>query len=422
MNRLLNKTLLYYSFFATVILLLSAPFIYWTMEKLYKDDVDEAILLRRDEFETNNRKSLHISDIPVWNQFNRDTRILPDTVKTSPKDSIIQQVFYDALVPEWEPYRVLYKDVAIEGKPFVLMIRLNLVESDDLIRTIVWIYIGILFVLLLVIFFITLFVSNRLWKPFYDTLHKIEQFNIELHNAPGFSHTKVTEFSQLNSRLTKLIQHSLQSYVTQKTFTQNASHELQTPLAVFQSKLDLLLQDNSLRKDQVIILHSLYESVSRLTRINKNLLLLAKIENNQFADVSSVRVNDIIKEVIPYFTEQAESKKLTIEMDFKNIISLNANKVLAEIMINNLLLNAIRHNIENGEIIIKLEANSLSIANTGAEKALDGHTVFERFRKNSTDARSSGLGLAIAKEICDRNSWEISYSFKASVHIFTIAF
>jgi len=126
MNRLLNKTLLYYSFFATVILLLSAPFIYWTMEKLYRDDVDEAILLRRDEFETNNRKLLHISDIPVWNQFNRDTRILPDTIKSSPKDSIIQQIFYDALVPEWEPYRVLYKDVAIEGKPFVLMIGLIL--------------------------------------------------------------------------------------------------------------------------------------------------------------------------------------------------------------------------------------------------------------------------------------------------------
>ncbi|MGN6214509.1 type IX secretion system histidine kinase PorY [Parafilimonas sp.] len=422
MNRLLNKTLLYYSFFATVILLLSAPFIYWTMEKLYRDDVDEAILLRRDEFETNNRKSLHISDIPVWNQFNRDTRILPDTVKSTPKDSITQQVFYDALVPEWEPYRVLYKDIVIEGKPFVLMIRLNLVESDDLIRTIVWIYIGILFALLLVIFFITGFVSNRLWKPFYDTLHKIEQFNIELHNQPEFSATKVTEFSQLNNRLTKLIQHSLQSYDTQKAFTQNASHELQTPLAIFQSKLDLLLQDNSLRKDQVVVLHSLYESVSRLTRINKNLLLLAKIENKQFAEVSSFTLNDIVKEITPYFTEQAESKKLSITMESDSMVSLNTNKVLTEIMINNLFLNAIRHNIENGKINIKLEANCFSIANTGAGKALDGRTVFDRFKKNSTDARSSGLGLAIAKEICERNNWDIRYRFEAALHIFTIAF
>lgn len=422
MNRLLNKTLLYYSFFATVILLLSAPFIYWTMEKLYKDDVDEAILLRRDEFEINNRQSLRISDIPVWNQFNRDTRILPDTVASKPKDSIVQQVFYDALVPEWEPYRVLYKNVSIEGRPFVLMIRLNLVESEDLIKAIVWIYMGILFALLLVIFFITLFVSNRLWKPFYDTLNKIDQFNIEQHDVPPFSETKVKEFNQLNHGLTKLIRHSLQSYATQKTFTQNASHELQTPLAVLQSKLDLLLQDNTLRKDQLVILHSLYESASRLTRINKNLLLLAKIENNQFAEVASFTINDILNEVIPYFTEQADSKKLIIETEFKHIVSVKANKALTEILVNNLFLNAIRHNKDNGKITLTLDVYGFTIANTGSEKGLDSSMLFERFKKNSTDARSSGLGLAIAKEICDRNDWTIRYRFESLLHIFTIVF
>lgn len=422
MNRLLNKTLLYYSFLATVILLLSAPFIYWTMEKLYRDDVDEAILLRRDEFDLNNRQSLHIGDIPVWNRFNRDTRILPDTVIHYPKDIIIQQVFLDSLVPEWEPYRVLYKDVSIEQQPYVLMIRLNLVESDDLIRTIVWIYLAILFVLLVVIFFITVFVSNRLWKPFYDTLGKVKQFNIEMNNLPQFLTTKTKEFSQLNDGLTKLIQQNLASYATQKKFTQNASHELQTPLAIFQSKLDLLLQDNSLRRDQVVVLHSLYESVSRLTRINKNLLLLAKIENNQFADFSTFTINDIINEVIPYFTEQAESKTIAIKTDLKSIVALNANKALTEIMINNLFLNAIRHNIQNGKIIIKLKEYCFLIANTGAAQALDNNTVFERFNQNSTDARSSGLGLAIAKEICERNGWEIRYSFEAPLHIFTVLF
>ncbi|WP_407478568.1 sensor histidine kinase [Elizabethkingia meningoseptica] len=422
MNRLLNKTLLYYSFFATIILLLSAPFIYWTMESLYKDDVDEAILLRRDEFEINNRKTLHISDIPLWNKFNRDIRILPDTVIQSPKDSIIQQIFYDELVPEWEPYRVLYKDVSIEGKPFVLMIRLNLVESEDLIRTIVRIYLGILFALLLVIFFITLFVSNRLWKPFYATLRQIEQFNIELNKLPQFPDTKIKEFNQLNNRLTTLIQQSVQSYITQKKFTQNASHELQTPLAVLQSKLDLLLQDNSLQKGQLQILHSLYESVSRLTRINKNLLLLAKIENNQFAEFSSFTVNDIVSEVIPYFTEQADSKKLTIETTFKNIISLKANKILTELLINNLFLNAIRHNIEKEKITLTLDTGRFIIANTGIDQALDAETIFERFKKNSTDTRSSGLGLSIVKEICDLNNWTISYTFKDSTHIFTVRF
>lgn len=422
MNRLLNKTLLYYASFATIILLLSAPFIYWTMEKLYKDDVDEAILLRRDEFELNNRKSLHVTDIPIWNRFNRDTRILPDTVRHYPKDSIIQQIFLDTLVPEWEPYRVLYKDISIERKPYVLMIRLNLVESEDLIEAITWIYLGILFALLLVIFFITLFISNKLWKPFYDTLQQIEHFNLESDNSLQFPDTKIKEFSQLNNRLSKLIHQNIQSYSTQKKFTQNASHELQTPLAILQSGLDLLLQDNSLRQDQVAILHSLYESASRLARINKNLLLLAKIENHRFAETTFFSANDIVNEVIPYFREQADNKKLVIETELKSAIWLKANRTLTEILVNNLLLNAIRHNMDNGKIIITIETNCFIVANTGAEESLAEDSLFERFKKKRTDVRGSGLGLAIAKEICDLNNWVINYHFTAPFHIFTVFF
>jgi signal transduction histidine kinase len=422
MNRLLNKTLLYYTFFATIILLLSAPFFYWMMEKLYTDDVDEAIVLRKKEFETNNQQTLHITDIPVWNKFNRDIRILPDTVVSKPKDSIIQQTFYDALVPEWEPYRVLYTNVKIEGQSFVLMIQLNLVESEDLIKTIIWIYLGILFALLLVIFFITRFISNRLWKPFYDTLKKIDQFNIEQHTSPEFSVTNVKEFEQLNAGLEKLIRGSLQSYASQKSFTQNAAHELQTPLAIFQSKLDLLLQDTSLTRPQATIVQSLYEATSRLTRINKNLLLLAKIENNQFAETATFTINELINDVTPYFTEQADSKRLIIEKNMEAIVGGNANRGLAEIMINNLFLNAVRHNIENGKIIISLKDNRFTIANSGTVQSLDETILFKRFGKGSADVRSSGLGLAIVKEICERYGWEVSYKFEGGLHNFSVSF
>jgi signal transduction histidine kinase len=422
MNRLLNKTLLYYTFFATIILLLSAPFFYWMMEQLYTDDVDEAIVLRKKEFETNNQQTLHITDIAVWNKFNRDIRILPDTVVSKPKDSIIQQTFYDALVPEWEPYRVLYTNVTIDGQPFVLMIQLNLVESEDLIRTIIWIYLGILFSLLLVIFFLTRFISNRLWQPFYDTLKKIDQFNIEQHNSPTFIETNIREFEQLNTGLEKLIQGNLQSYASQKSFTQNAAHELQTPLAVFQSKLDLLLQDNSLTQPQAVIVQSLYEATSRLTRINKNLLLLAKIENNQFSETTSFSVNELITDVTPYFTEQANSKKLVIENETDSIIAINANRGLAEIMVNNLFLNAVRHNVENGKIILSLKDNTFTISNSGALQSLDEAILFKRFGKGSSDTRSSGLGLAIVKEICDRYDWKVNYQFSDGLHHFSIRF
>jgi signal transduction histidine kinase len=422
MKRLLNKTLLYYTLFATIILSLSIPFLYWMMEKLYTNDVDEAILLRKKEFVTNNLQLLRITDIPIWNKFNRDIRILPDTVISKPKDTIIQEIFYDEMEPEWEPYRVLYTEVKIQRLPYILMVQLNLVESEDLIKTILKLYSGMLFSLLLVIFFITRFISNRLWEPFYDTLEKVKQFNIEQHSQPQFAATKIKEFEQLNASLSKLIESSLQSFASQKVFTQNAAHELQTPLAVFQSKLDLLLQDKSLTQPQSVILQSLYDAASRLSRINKNLLLLAKIENNQFTEINSFHLNELISESVPYFTEQAAQKELVIKQCIQSDIILHANQGLAEIMLNNLFLNAIRHNIEKGIIEIRVHDGQLEISNTGHSYALEAAGLFKRFGNSKTDAHSSGLGLAIVKEICDRHDWTVHYQFVTSCHIFSVSF
>jgi signal transduction histidine kinase len=422
MKRLLNKTLLFYTIFATIILLLSIPFLYWMMEKLYTDDVDEAILLRKKEFVIKNLQSLHIVDIPVWNKFNRDIRILPDTVISKPKDTIIREIFYDEIIPEWEPYRVLYTKVNIERQPYILMIQLNLVESDDLIKTIIRLYSGILFSLLLVIFFITRFISNRLWKSFYDSLEKVKQFNIEQHSPPQFTITKIKEFEQLNASLDKLIQGNIQSYASQKVFTQNAAHELQTPLAIFQSKLDLLLQDKSLTQPQSVILQSLYDAASRLSRINKNLLLLARIENKQFAEISSFHLAELISESVPYFTGQATQKEIHIKQSIQSDITLQANRGLAEIMLNNLLLNAIRHNIDKGSIEISIRENKLIISNSGVNNTLDSAGLFKRFGKSATDAHSSGLGLAIVKEICDRYGWKVDYQFVTDRHIFSVLF
>jgi len=419
MNRLLNRTLLYYSLFATLILLLSSPFFYWMMEKLYIDDVDEAIMLRRKEFDSKNRDSLTTAQIIDWNHFNRDTKILPDTI-SKPKEHIIQEMFFDEMTPEWEPYRILYSDVIIQNQHYVLMIRLNLIESEDLIKTLTWLYCGVLFVLLLIIFFITRFISNRLWKPFFNTLNQIDHFNIEQHQSPVLVTTHITEFKQLNKGISKLINENLKAYQSQKEFTENAAHELQTPLAVFQSKLDMLLQDPSLNINQASILQSLYQAASRLSRVNKNLLLLSKIENNQYTSREPVDLAKTIHDVIPYFSEQALSRNLTIHTNISDAPVLNACRPLVEIMINNLILNAIRHNRNNGSISIKLTSEEIVIGNTGELQKLNTQNLFKRFSKESKLNNSSGLGLAIVKQICNFHKWQVSYEYKKNQHFFYI--
>ncbi|MFZ6023849.1 MAG: sensor histidine kinase [Bacteroidota bacterium] len=420
MSRLLNRTLFYYSLLATLILGMSIPFFYRMMERMYYEDVDEAVMLRKKEFLVKSSPTLTKEDIASWNRFNRDVRILPDTVTSKPKDHIIQEVFFDEMTPEWEPYRVLYTDVIIGHQQYVLMIRLNLVESEDLIITLAWLYCGVVFALLIVIFFVTRIISNRLWRSFYDTLDKIQRFNIEHHTLPVFTSTSITEFRQLNKGLNKLIKENLKAYQTQKEFTENAAHELQTPLAVFQSKLDMLLQEPSLNENQAEILLSLYEAASRLSRVNKNLLLLAKIENNQFTEVEPVDIGRLINEVLPYFSQQALSRNLSIETEITKPPVIKANNSLIEIMISNLILNAISHNSMNGRITIKVNAKEITICNTSDQSALHGDSLFKRFAKFSKSTSSSGLGLSIVKQICQRYCCQIQYHYSNGYHCFTV--
>lgn len=422
MRKLLNQTMIYYSGFAFLMLLLATPFFYWISQRLHLDDVDEAILLRKQEFyAAAHLNQLKDDDIVKWNRFNRDIKILPDTV-TAAKRRIIQQVFYDALADEWEPYRVLYEDISIGGKPAVLMIRINLIESEDLMQGTVVIFLVILLILLAGFVLTTKVISVRLWKPFYCTLRSIEAFDIEARTEPDFAESKTFEFVQLNSVLKKLISQNINAFEREKEFTQNASHELQTPLAIFQSKLDLLLQNPHLNADQALILQQLYEASSRLLRINKNLLLLTKIEHRQFSEKERVNIKKVIEEVLPYFSEQAQEKELHIDVVYGDDVFIEANRGLTEILINNLFMNAIRHNKQRGCIRVMLMPHTLMLENTGVDRALNKEDMFQRFSANGERHHGSGLGLAIVKKIATLNDWNVSYHFHDNLHIFSVFF
>lgn len=280
-------------------------------------------------------------------------------------------------------------------------------------------FIGLMIVLMLV----TKIIYKRLWKPFFQTLAQIEQFNIKSNEMPRFSKTNVKEFMQLNKALEKLAENSINAYKIQKEFTENASHEMQTPLAVFQSKLDILIQQPDLTEEQLSIIQSLYDTTARLSRMNKNLLLLAKIDNQQFIETQTINVTDVINESLSFLTEQAEANNIRIE---SNIIQesywLLANKTLLESLVNNLITNAIRHNIANGRIIIVFEGYKLSIKNTGINYPLDEKMLFRRFGRMTEKTKGNGLGLAIIQQICIFNKWQIHYDFEQGIHSFAVTF
>ncbi len=275
MKKLLNVTLTYYSVAAFALLILTAPLFYWLSEKLYLEDVDEAILLRKEEFVLQTLHTIDESQIEIWNRFNRDIQIIQDH-DNQIKNVIFQKQFFNEFEQEWEPYRILYADVRISDQAYTLMIRLNLIESEDLVTTTAILYLIIFFVLISALLIISRLISARLWRPFYQTLDVIGHFDIESDHVPDFDSTNIEEFHNFQASLYGLIISNMKAYQVEKEFTQNASHEMQTPLAVFQSKLDLLLQEPNLTQSQAFMIDQLYTAASRLTRINRNLLSLAQ--------------------------------------------------------------------------------------------------------------------------------------------------
>jgi len=419
-KKLLHKTSKSYLLLTSILLLISSPIFYFIIQNLYLEDVDEALELRKDEFLKYSSNQIKESDIPFWNAYNRDIKILKN--QSIKNDIYFYKHYYDSLSQENEPYRELNTPVLIQGKPYTLSVRANLVESEDLILSIFGIFMFLLIFLLIGLFFFNKRFSVKLWQPFYQTIEQIEKFEIDKTNLPELTETDIEEFNKLNQSIKKLIQKNTAIYRIQREFVENAAHELQTPLALFQAKIDTLIQSADFTEQQNQILSSLNESVSRLNRLNKNLLLLSKIDNEIYCEKQTISLNDIIQKQLDFFTEQAQSKNISIKTNFSEQLFIESNQTLAEIFISNLLMNAIRHNIKNGQVLIKIGGNSIAFSNTGIPHPLNKEKLFVRFSKSNPSAQGNGLGLAIVKKIADVNHWKIIYTFSENNHTFSIYF
>jgi signal transduction histidine kinase len=265
-------------------------------------------------------------------------------------------------------------------------------------------------------------VSKRIWRPFNKTLDIIEEFSIDKGIMPHFQKTNIKEFVRLNNSLEKMIRNSLSIYQSQKEFTENASHELHTPLAIMQSQLDMLIQRPDLTEEQSEIISSIYSNVSHLARLNNNLLLLAKIENQDQSADELVNASQLVEDILPNISIMIEDDKLNLNVNLQKNCMLKANKILFVSLLNNLLINAIRYNYPHGSINLTLTNKNMTICNTGENLMLNTDTVFRRFNKNQEVSKGHGLGLSIVEKICKYHGWNIEYEYENSHHVFAVIF
>ena len=418
-TKLLNKTTRSFLLYAIIILMASAPVFYYICQWLYIYETDEVLLFHKGAFEQNDN-NLSQADIANWNKYNRNVEIVGD--KGIIRDSIFGTMEFDPVSKEMEPYRVLWGPVTINGQRYTYIEKNNLVVMEGMVVSIAAMFLIIIAILLAGIIYISRASASKIWQPFYDTLRKIQDFEIDKNRQPQFAPTDIDEFDSLNKSIEKLVEKNTAIYKSQREFVENAAHELQTPLALFQTKVDTLAQYEGLSREQSELIDLLNDDISRLNRLNKNLLLLSKIDNDTYLDKQLVIINDSIEKHLDFFKEQGSPKNISFELDTSIILKINTNPALSEILINNLFLNAIRHNIQYGKIIIRTATNKLFFSNTGTATALNTDKLFNRFSKTDPSAQGNGLGLAIIKKIVELNGWEIDYSFTQNMHNFTVRF
>ena len=319
----------------------------------------------------------------------------------------------------YESGRGLTSSVAVGNKYYKILIVESKVETEDLIRLIFAITFVVILLLLLVLSITNRLILNRLWQPFYNIMKELRLFSIADTGEIPRLETTIDEFKELNNTVVDMAAKAKHDYKDLKIFTENASHELLTPIAVINSKLDTLIQTENFSDRQSKLLNDLYGAVSRLNRLNQSLLLLVKIENRLLHKEEQINLRELVEEMIIQFEEifQDKNLKLSYNLGGKEIY---ASRYLVEILLSNLISNAIRHNHTGGEVKIDLTTDSLVIQNTGDDLPLQDE-IFTRFHKTS-GSEGSGLGLTISREICGNFGFSLNYQFKSPFHIFTVDF
>lgn len=415
--KLISKTLLYYLLISLPLLIVAGFFSYYLIKSELRDGTEEELLKEK----VNAEKLIQTFKNPQTIYLTTDSlSIIQPYLGISIKSIYTDTLIYDVLESENIGYRKLTSYYHFNGNNYQIIVLKTTMQEDELLEGIFSAFTMISVFLVMAFFIVNWLISKILWKPFYNTLSKLNAYDIKTHKQQEFSKINTIEFQQLNTALTKMTDKIYIDYLQQKEFTENASHEMQTPLAIIKTHLALLMQASNLTEEDMNHLQAIENTTKKMVSLNKALILLSKIENNQFKESEKNSIVELINKIVANYTDLFEIKEIQLNLNLKADFEVIINSALAEILISNLIQNAIKHNKKGGVINIELIQNKLIISNSGEPLSIKADELFERFKKNDASKDSLGLGLAIVKSICNVYHLNINYSYSNHLHTFTL--
>lgn len=417
--KLIAKTQKYYlPLFAAVLLLWGAGFlavIAWEMndsaEEALESELEAAVaqLKQSPDGLTALPRTTTFSVIPI-DRVQHTRTVFADTLLTEPGED------------EREAFRQVSRQVSIGGQPYRVVIRQSQVEYDDLFTSILIALLAFAALLTAAIVVINRWFLQRIWDPFYHTMSRLSSYRISDRQPLSLPQTDIDEFRALNTGVERLIDRIEKDYTKLKQFTENASHEIQTPLSVIQNQIELLMQDQALSETQRRRLGEINQMTGRLSRLNSALLVLTKIENRQYGADTRLNLTALLQELTERYRALGEANEIYVDAKLQPDVQLQMNRDLAEMLFRNLLSNAIKHNNRVGTVRLRLSEQAFTIHNTGPEPDRDPAEFFSRFQKGKGRSDSLGLGLAIVRTITDAYGFDLSYRYERERHIIRIGF
>ncbi|MBS1638054.1 MAG: HAMP domain-containing histidine kinase [Bacteroidetes bacterium] len=415
--KLLTKNTLLILAASLLVFLLGGFIFYQRLNTIIDEEATEALYLKKTQVELYITKHGALPVDPFMAE-SITFRSIPGAIAESVSDTML----YNTLEGEILPYRRLQFTVTLHGQYYLASVNKPLFESEDLVEAISTTLLIVSVLLVLVLLSISYLFSRRTWKPFFQTLDALGKYKIETHGVISLEPSGTKEFDLLNESIRQMTERISADFNNLKNFTENASHEIQTPLAIISNKIENLLQNQNLLKPQVEQLMSIHDTLNRLSKLNQGLLLLARIENGQFNTDQHINLSSLINHKLELYEDLFALKKIKLTPHIAPDAMVQMHPDLADSVISNLVSNALKYTPEGGHIDITLQNDALTVSNTGEALSSEPEQLFQRFYKEVPDSESTGLGLALVKQIANLHGHRVTYYYHEGKHCFTYNF